>query len=232
MDTPPLPRAVDYHFDILCPFSYLTSKWIREVRALLGLEIRWRFFSLEEVNLEPGKRHPWERDWSYGWSMLRIAALLRRQSNDLVDQWYLAAGRLLHEYGAKPHDPAVARELLGSLGLDPGLVDASMADPTLDDEIRADHDRVLALGGFGVPTLVFDDEQVFYGPVLIDPPMAEEALRLYELIAIAREFPHFFELQRPKGPQAQEAIKRALEPYLKGRDWRSMNRGKEIRFDT
>jgi 2-hydroxychromene-2-carboxylate isomerase len=231
VSTAPKVTRVDFHFDILCPFSYMASKWIREVRAANGLEVTWRFFSLEEVNLEEGKRHPWERRWSYGWSMLRIAALLRRRSNELVDAWYLAAGRLLHEYGEKPHDPAVAAELLRQLDLDPGLVEASMEDPALDDEIRADHERVLALGGFGVPTLVFEDGQAFYGPVLIDPPTGKEALRLFELVTIAHEFPNFFELQRPKGPAQQAEIKRALEPYLAGRDWRSIDRGKEVRLD-
>ena len=69
------PRAVDFHFDIMCPYAYQTSLWIREVRDRAGVEVRWRFFSLEEINRAEGKKHPWEREWSYGWSMMRIGAL-------------------------------------------------------------------------------------------------------------------------------------------------------------
>jgi len=87
--------TVDFHFDILCPFAYQTSLWIRRVRDQNGLTISWRFFSLEEVNHVEGSKHPWERDWSYGWSLLRIAALLRRTSMDDVDRWYERAGRAL-----------------------------------------------------------------------------------------------------------------------------------------
>ena len=62
------PAAMDFHFDVMCPYAYQTSLWIREVRRLTGLEITWRFFSLEELNRVEGKKHPWEREWSYGWS--------------------------------------------------------------------------------------------------------------------------------------------------------------------
>ncbi len=224
------PITVDFHFDILCPFAYLTSRWIRNVRDQRPLTINWRFFSLEEVNLEPGKKHPWERTWSYGWSMLRIAALLRREDAALVDRWYARAGSALHEAGQKPHDPSVARGLLEEIGLDPALVDLSMSDPSLDDEIRADHERVLTAGGFGVPTLIFENGHTLFGPVLIDPPSGEEALELWNMVETASRYPNFFELQQPKGPSQMQAITKALEPYLTGRDWKSINRGAEVRF--
>ena len=99
------PTAVAFHFDVMCPFAYQTSIWIREVRRLTGLEIDWRFFSLEEVNRVEGKKHPWERDWSYGWSMMRIGALLRRTDMALVDEWYLRAATALHVDGHKPTTP-------------------------------------------------------------------------------------------------------------------------------
>ncbi|HRE00139.1 MAG TPA: hypothetical protein PLV68_02500, partial [Ilumatobacteraceae bacterium] len=102
---------VGFHFDVMCPWAYQTSKWIRTVRETVPLEIDWRFFSLEEINREDGKKHPWEREWSYGWGMLRVAAMLRRTSMDDCDRFYAAAGEALHEYGRKPHDPAVAAEI-------------------------------------------------------------------------------------------------------------------------
>ena len=150
----PVISRVDFHFDVMCPFAYQTAKWIREVRAQNGLEISWQFFSLEEVNRVEGKKHPWEREWSYGWSMMRIGALLRRSSMDDLDRWYERAARALHEEGHKPHDPDVARHLLEELGFDPAIVDEAIADPTTGDEVKAEHDRVVAAGGYGVPTLV------------------------------------------------------------------------------
>jgi len=216
-----LPSRVDFHFDVLCPWAFQTSRWMRQVRDQLDLEVRWRFFSLEEVNREEGKKHPWEREWSYGWSMMRVGALLRRLDPELVDRWYLAAGTALHVEGRQPHRRQVAEALLGELGLDPGLVAEALDDPTTSDEVLADHRRVLALGGWGVPTLVVEDQALF-GPVLIDPPTGPAAVRLFELVVGWLEFPHLYELQRPKRPEDLAAVARAFAPYLEARDWRTV----------
>jgi 2-hydroxychromene-2-carboxylate isomerase len=226
---PPDPTSVDFHFDVMCPYAYQTSKWIRSVRDQLGIEVNWRFFSLEEVNRVEGKKHPWERDWSYGWSLLRIGALLRRTSMADLDRWYEIAGRTLHEEGRRPHRPEVARHLLVELGLDPDLVDQAIADTTTHDDVKADHDRVVAAGGYGVPTLFFDDHCLF-GPVLVDPPTGDAAVRLWRAVTAWLEFPDLFELQQPKDPAAERRIVQVFQPYLQARDWVSVNRGVEVGF--
>lgn len=224
------PTEVDFHFDVMCPYAYQTSKWIRAVRDQTDLTVNWRFFSLEEVNRREGKKHPWEREWSYGWSMMRIGAVLRRIDMAWLDAWYERAGRALHEEGRKPHDPAVARRLLEELGLDPALVDQAIADPTTHDEVRAEHDKVMAVSGFGVPTMFFPDGQVLFGPVLIDPPTGAAAVRLWNAVAALTEFPHVYEIQRPKQPVDLMAIHQTFKPYLEARDWVSINRGEVIEF--
>jgi 2-hydroxychromene-2-carboxylate isomerase len=232
------PTEVDFHFDVMCPWAYQTSKWIRDVRDQTGLGINWRFFSLEEINRREGKKHPWEREWSYGWSMMRIGALLRRSSMADLDAWYERAGRALHEQGRKPHDPDVARHLLEEIGLDPALVDAAIADPTTHDDVKAEHDRVVAAGGYGVPTLFFPEfrneggePECLFGPVLIDPPTGEAALRLWNATTAWLEFPHLFELQRPKNAEHGSRIVTAFRPYVEARDWVSINRGKVVAID-
>ncbi|MFD1048300.1 DsbA family protein, partial [Kibdelosporangium lantanae] len=155
---------VDFHFDPMCPFAYQTSRWIRDVRTQTGIIVGWRFFSLEEVNRFEGKKHPWERPWSYGWSLMRVGALLRRQSMAALDDWYALIGEALHARGEKPHDPAVARKLLEHLGHPGALLDEALADETTHEEVRADHQRVVDAGGFGVPTLFFPDDQCLFGP--------------------------------------------------------------------
>ena len=218
------PTGVDFHFDIMCPYAYQASLWIREVRDTAGVDVRWRFFSLEEINREEGKKHPWERDWSYGWSMMRIGALLRRDDMGQLDRWYEAAGRALHVDGRKPHRPEVAEELLAELGLDPAIVRAAIEDPTTGDEVRAEHDAVVGKGGFGVPTLVFDDGQALFGPVLVDPPTGDAAVRLWDHVTGWLEFPHVYELQRPKSAADVDTIVETFAPYLEARDWFSVQR--------
>lgn len=224
------PESVDFHFDVMCPYAYQTSRWIREVRERTGLTVNWRFFSLEEVNRQQGKKHPWEREWSYGWSMMRIGALLRRRSMADLDAWYARAGRALHVDGHKPHEKAVARRLLEELGLDPGLVDQAIADPTTSDEVMAEHRRVVDAGGYGVPTMFFPDGQCLFGPVLVDPPTGAAALRLWDAVVAWMEFPHLYELQRPKTRDDEQLIVETFRPYLQARDWVSINRGEVVSF--
>jgi 2-hydroxychromene-2-carboxylate isomerase len=216
------PRAVDFHFDIMCPYAYQTSLWMRDVRDLAGIDVRWRFFSLEEINRAEGKKHPWEREWSYGWSMMRVGAYLRRKDMALLDQWYAVAGRALHVEGRKPHRPEVAEQLLGEMGLDPAMVRAAIDDPTTGDEVLAEHEVVTSKGGFGVPTLVFDDGQALFGPVLVNPPTGDQALRLWDNVTGWLEFPHVYELQRPKSAADIDTIATAFSSYLEARDWFSV----------
>jgi 2-hydroxychromene-2-carboxylate isomerase len=211
--------AVDFHFDIMCPWAYQASIWMREVRDRLALEVGWRFFSLEEINRAEGKKHPWEREWSYGWSMMRVGALLRRMDPVLLDRWYLAAGTALHVDGRKPHRREVAEELIVQLGLDPALVRQAIDDPSTHDDVRSDHDRVTGLGGWGVPTLVFAGERALFGPVLIDPPRGDDAVQLWRLLIGWLEFPALYEVQRPKQRSDLDQIAATFRPYLEARDW-------------
>lgn len=217
---------VDFHFDVMCPWAYQTSKWVREAAKVRDINVRWRFFSLEEVNREEGKKHPWERAWSYGWSMLRVAAMIRRGSdgNAAVGRFYAAAGKALHEDGFKVHTPEGVAAVLESEGFDPSIVDAAMADESTHDDVRNDHNAVLLLGGFGVPTMVLDGSAVLYGPVVTPAPTGDEAGRLWDLVAGWAEFPHLYELRRPKTPADWLHIQDSFAPYLEARDWRTIER--------
>lgn len=215
---------VDFHFDVMCPWAYQTSKWMREVERQRDVQVTWRFFSLEEVNRQDGKKHPWEREWSYGWSMLRVAALLRRgpSGNRDVGRFYATAGRALHEDGVKVHTPSGVASVLSEIGLAPGLVDDALGDPSTHDDVRADHQRVLDLGGYGVPTLVLDGTTTLYGPVVTPAPTGSAASRLWDLVSAWGEFPHLYELRRPKTEEDWAHISESFSPYLGARDWQTI----------
>ena len=218
--------TVDFYFDIMCPWAYQTSKWMREVAPQRDLQVTWKFFSLEEINHVEGKKHPWERAWSYGWSMLRVAAMLRRgpDGNEAVDRFYAVAGRALHEDGLKVHTPEGVAAVLAEIGKDPALVDATLSDPTTHDDVRADHDRAVELGGFGVPTLVVDGTTTLFGPVVTPAPTGEQAGRLWDVVVAWSEFPHLYELRRPKTSADWAHIADSFNPYLTARDWQTVER--------
>jgi 2-hydroxychromene-2-carboxylate isomerase len=226
-DRPPAPPAspVEVHIDLMCPWAYQASVWLRGLRADAVLDLRWRWFSLEEVNRAEGRKHPWERDWAWGWSLLRIGAWLRREvGEEAVDLWCSAAGRALHDDGRKVHTPAVAREVMAEAGLDAGAVDRAVADPTTHDLVRADHERVVGLGGFGVPTLIFAGERALFGPVVREAPTGPEARRLWDLVVGWLEVPALYEIRRPKTTDDWAAIGDRFAPYLAARDWPTIQR--------
>lgn len=217
--------TVDVHTDLMCPWAYQASLWLRSVRDQTGVDVRWRWFSLEEVNHTEGKKHPWERPWAWGWSLLRIGAWLGRESDEAVDRWCAAAGRALHVEGRKVHTPEVARAVLADAGLDPGAVDAAIDDPTTHEAVRADHRRVTDLGGFGVPTLVFPGDRAIFGPVIREAPVeAGAALRLWDLVTGWLEFPALYEVRRPKTDADWALIGESFAPYLSARDWPTIQR--------
>jgi 2-hydroxychromene-2-carboxylate isomerase len=215
--------AIEFFFDPMCPWAYQTSVWIREVRERVGLDITWRFFSLEEINRVEGKHHPWERDWSYGWGQMRVGALLRRQSQADLDRWYEALGSSFFIDGRTTHVPEVHRELLSELGYSPDLVDEAIADPTTNDEVRADHDRAVAsYGGYGVPIIVLPGDHALFGPVVVPAPTGDAAVRLWDLVRGWSEFPHLYEMNHPKTRADQQHIGTHFEPYLRARAWKTI----------
>jgi predicted DsbA family dithiol-disulfide isomerase len=221
--TPVRPERLDAFIDPMCPFAYQTSLWLREISGTCGVEVRWRFFSLEEINREDGQLHPWERDWAYGWSQMRVGALVRRQGNELVDRWYAAVGRAFFVDERPTHVAEVHRQVLAEIGLDPGLLDEALADPTTSDEVRADHDEVVTRhGGHGVPTLVLDNGQVLFGPVVAPAPTGDAALRLWDLVCLWAEVPYLYELRKPKTADDLAHLGEQFAPYFRARAWKSV----------
>jgi len=155
---------------------------------------------------------------------MRVAALLRRTSMEQCDAFYAAAGHALHVEGRKPHQPEVAAEILASIGLDPGLVQRAIDDPTTHDDVHRDHSAIADRGAFGVPTLVFDDGSTLYGPVLTPAVYDADALELWDIVQRMRLFPHVYEIKRPKSADDLRHIQQEFTPYLAARDWESRER--------
>jgi predicted DsbA family dithiol-disulfide isomerase len=184
---------VTFYFDPLCPWAWLTSLWIRQVRRQRPIDIQWKFFSLAGVNERDDKWH----------GPLRIAALARREGgNDAVDRAYLALGRLFHErtdtYERIDDLADLAQAYLADVGLDPSLAPRALADPsTVDDVVSEQRAAVDSLGAFGVPWIVVGSEEFgFFGPVIGELLPDDEAVRLWDSFQWIGTRSYLYELKR------------------------------------
>ena len=219
-----MPEALAFYFDPMCPYAYQTSRWIRDVRAQRDLDVTWRFFSLEEVNLVAGKRHPWERPWSYGFGQMRVGALIRRElGNDALDRWYAAVGQAFFFDGRKTHEPEVHARVIADAGFDAAFVERAVADESTLHEVRDEHlDAVARYGAHGVPTLVLDGGYAVYGPVVVPAPSGADAVALWDLVRAMQRFPHLYELRHPKRMDDLDNVAEHFRTYLTTRDWQTV----------
>src|SRR5260370_24582334 len=156
------PTSIDFHFDPSCPLAWRTALWIREVRKVRPVDVTWRFFSLEVVNRKEGVTPDFQEDGS--WAAHRTLALARRQGgNDAVERLYLALGAAQHGRRESIKDLAIIQAAAKQADLDPGIVEAALADESTIHDLLADHEEaVRPYRASGVPTLDIDSSDMSF----------------------------------------------------------------------
>ncbi len=198
---------IDFHFDPLCPLAWRTFLWIREARKVRPIDITWRFFSLEVVNRKEGVTPDFQHDGS--WAAERTLALARRLGgNAAVERLYMTLGAAQHGHKESIKDTAVIQAAVQQADLDPGIVEAALADESTIQDVLADHEEaVRRYRAFGVPTIAIEGSDVgFYGPIIQFVPRGEEAGEMWDHLEWALHQPNLFELKRDRGNVRWEPI--------------------------
>ena len=213
------PTSVQFFFDPQCPFAYQTSLWIRDVASQNGITVDWRFFSLQMVNHNEDEPYPWELQWAGGWSLMRVGAWLRQLDPNLLDGWYAAIGKAIHEEGRPAYELSIAQQIIEEQGLPDDAIEQALADPFTSEMVWNDHEWLVSThGGFGVPTLVFPWGQALYGPVVAPAPSGEEALDLWNLVLAYTRIPHLYELKVPKSEVDMARLREVFSPTSRARE--------------
>lgn len=211
---------VEFFFDPVCPFCWVTSRWVRHVQRLEDLVVEWRFISLRMLNEGRYEDKPANYPAAHrrGLQMLRVAAAARDAVGpEVIGDLYDAFGgavwnasppavedgdeeavfaRILEHSSTAGDLPA----LLDRLGL-PRELAAAADDPRHDAVVRADTEEALARvgGDVGTPILSFQppDGPAFFGPVISDVPATDDdALALWHAVRTLGAWPGFAELKR------------------------------------
>jgi hypothetical protein len=207
---------IHYYFDPVCPFAWMTSKWVRQVQAQRDYTVDWRFISLRLINahVDYDAQFPpeYEAGHTAGLRLLRVAARARAEhGREAMGPLYAAFGGRIFDTAPDADDadtaPAAQRRgthafvqpILRRAGLPLELADA-LDDPSWDAEIQRDTDEALGLTGkdVGTPIIHFEPPAgvAFFGPVISRLPSDDSALELWDHVVGLARFPGFAELKR------------------------------------
>jgi len=190
--------TADFWFDPVCPWAWMTSRWIMEVEQVRPVDVRWHVMSLAVLNegreLPDGYRALMDRAWG---PVRVVVAAKELHGEKWVKPLYDAMGTRIHPGGEKDYD-LVIREALDEVGLPADLAQYATSGE-FDEQLRASHTEGISLVGEDVGTPVVAVNGVaFFGPVVTPAPKGEAAARLWDGCVLVAGTPGFFELKRTR----------------------------------
>ena len=196
-------RPVQLFVDPVCPFAWMTSRWLLQAAEVREIAPTYSVMSLSVLNegreLDPGYREMLDDSW--GPARLAIA-IDRAEGNEAFARWYTAWGERYHVGGQNQDRRATAVAALADVDLPPELIDAY--DPVAGDEtdlaLRASHEGAISRVGddVGTPVISFGEGTAYFGPVISPAPRGEEAGKLLDALETLSTIEGFYEIKRSR----------------------------------
>ena len=193
---------MQFWFDPLCPWAWITSRWMLEVEKVRPVRVDWRVMSLAYLNLiqheGQGLTQEYVERMSRAWGPIRVCAAAAQQAGpDTLGPLYTAIGTRLHNQGRR-EDPAVIPESLAEVGLPASLADAAESTD-FDEWIKSSHHEAFDEVGIDVGTPVIRIRgKAIFGPVITPAPRGEAAGELWDGLVLVTKADGFFELKRSR----------------------------------
>jgi predicted DsbA family dithiol-disulfide isomerase len=197
---------VDFWFDPLCPWAWMTSRWVLEVEKVRDIEVRWHVMSLAVLNeprIDEMPEQYQDMMRTKAWAPVRVViAAQQKHGDEVIGKLYTALGTQIHNLGKGPTLEAISAAL-DEVGLPADLIDYADSD-AYDTELRASHKEGIDKVGqeVGTPVIALpgsDGEQIaFFGPVVTPAPKGEEAAKLWDGTVMVASVPGFYEIKRTR----------------------------------
>ena len=193
---------VGFWFDPLCPWAWITSRWMLEVEKVRPVRVDWRIMSLAYLNLVQhegkGLSEEYLERMNRAWGPVRVCAAAAADAGPaILGPLYTAIGTRLHNQGRR-EDPAVIPEALAEAGLPAWLADAAET-AEFDDVIKKSHHEAFDEVGLDVGTPVVKIRgKALFGPVITPAPKGEAAGELWDGLVLVSKADGFFELKRSR----------------------------------
>ncbi len=190
--------SAEFWFDPVCPWAWMTSRWILEVEKVRDISVQWNLFSLAHLNRDKELPEEYKSRLIRSWQSTRVIAAAQKENGSSITlPLYTAISSRIH---LKKMDVGVVlfEEALTEVGLNPALAQA-MSDESFNAAIIESHDRGIALVGNDVGTPIISvGGAAFFGPVISPAPKGEEAGKLWDGVVGVASYPGFFEIKRSR----------------------------------
>jgi len=192
---------VDFWFDPVCPWAWITSRWMLEVEKVRPVTTHWHLMSLAYLNITQhegkGLSPEYLERMELAWGPVRVlAAAAEEKGEDILLPLYTAIGTRFHNQ--QNRGPEALADAVAEVGLDPAVLDAATSHDR-DDAIKASHERGMSQVGLDVGTPVISVQgNAFFGPVVTPAPRGEAAGRLWDGVLAVTATEGFFELKRTR----------------------------------